>query len=94
MCDSFRGLLVENEEFGEKDGNTSLPGLSIRCYTRGLIGGSPRKRRQTEIVKEEEPQLLFCADNQICMISGQQTLLRYQILSRYGLALKESTSYA
>ena len=47
-----------------------LPGFSIRCYTRGLIGGSPRRRRQTETVKEEEPQLLFCADNQICMISG------------------------
>merc|ERR1719422_2357319 len=44
-------------------------GFGIRCYTRGLIGGSPR-RRQSESVKEEEPLLLFCADNQICMISG------------------------
>jgi len=41
-------------------------GFSIRCYTRGLIGGSPRRRRQTE----EKAHLLFCADNQICMISG------------------------
>ena len=47
-----------------------LSGFGIRCYTRGLIGGSPRRRRQSESVKEEEPLLLFCADNQICMISG------------------------
>ena len=53
-----------------------LPGFSIRCYTRGLIEGSPRRRRQTEAVKEEEPQLLFCADNQICMISGEKTFTR------------------
>ena len=61
-----------------------LPGLSIRCYTRGLIGGSPRRRRQTEMVKEEEPQLLFCADNQICMISGWTGFSSFLMLAPKG----------
>ena len=61
-----------------------LPGLSIRCYTRGLIGGSPRRRRQTETVKEEEPQLLFCADNQICMISGWTGFSSFLMLAPKG----------